>query len=187
MSNPVDQTPRIAPLMPPYEPDMQLLFDKLMPPGQDPLFLFRTIGRNQRVLGRVMAGGLLDRGTLTLRQREVMILRTCANCGCEYEWGVHVSIFANAASLDREAITATLNRGRLPGEDGVILQLADHLHDHAMIDDALWPELKNAFSDEQLIELIMLAGFYHSISYIANGLRIEREPMAARFGDYQER
>jgi alkylhydroperoxidase family enzyme len=187
MSNTTEMEPRIAPLMPPYSSDLQQLFDKVMPPGQDPLILFRTIGRNQRVLSRVMAGGLLDRGTLTLRQRELMILRTCANCGCEYEWGVHVTIFAQAATLVHADITATLSRGTLPGEDGAIFKLADHLHDHAMIDDELWMELKSYFSNEQLIELMMLAGFYHSISYIANGLRIDQEPMAARFGDYQER
>ncbi len=187
MNNPADVTQRIAPLSAPYAPDMQLLFDKVMPPGQDPLILFRTIGHNPRVLSRVMAGGLLDRGTLTLRQRELMILRTCANCGCDYEWGVHVSLFAQAAGLSRADIAATLNRGTLPGEDGAILHLADQLHDHAQIDDAAWTELKRFFSGEQVIELTMLAGFYHSISYLANGLEIAREPHAARMADYQDR
>ena len=147
MNNKDDVTPRIAPLCPPYTPEMQQLFDKVMPAGQDPLILFRTIGQNPRVLSRVMAGGLLDRGTLTLRQRELMILRTCANCGCDYEWGVHVSIFASAAGLDRADISATLNSGQLSGEDGAILHLADQLHDHAQIDDAVWAELKCWFSD----------------------------------------
>jgi alkylhydroperoxidase family enzyme len=187
MSNMTDLPARIPPLSPPYAPEMQLLFDKVMPAGQDPLILFRTIGHNPRVLGRVMAGGLLDRGTLTLRQRELMILRSCANCRCEYEWGVHVSIFAQAAGLDRGDVIATLDRGQLPGEDGAILTLADHLHDIAAIDDAFWVTLKNFFSDEQVIELMLLAGFYHSISYIANGLRIDREPASARFADYQVR
>ena len=69
--------PRIAPLDPPYPDDVQSAFDKLMR-GAPPLLLFRTVARNPRVLQRMMAGGLLDRGSIPLRSRELMILRTCA-------------------------------------------------------------------------------------------------------------
>jgi hypothetical protein len=61
-----------------------------MPEGVPPLLLFRTLAVNERVFHRVMAGGLLDRGSLTLRERELVIDRTCFRCGSEYEWGVHV-------------------------------------------------------------------------------------------------
>jgi hypothetical protein len=77
---------RIAPLNPPYTPDIQAAFDAIMPAGVDPLLLFRTLAVNTRVYERFRAGGLLDRGLLTLRQREIVIDRTCALNGCEYEW-----------------------------------------------------------------------------------------------------
>ncbi len=83
---------RIAPIDPPYPPEVQAEFDKLMR-GAPPLLLFRTVARNPRVLQRMMAGGLLDRGSISLRSRELMILRTCARCGAEYEWGVHIATF----------------------------------------------------------------------------------------------
>ena len=41
--------PRIAPIDPPYPPDVQAEFDKLMR-GAPPLLLFRTVARNPRVL-----------------------------------------------------------------------------------------------------------------------------------------
>src|SRR5204863_2136404 len=85
-------TPRIAPIEPPYRPEVQAEFDKLMR-GAPPLLLFRTVARNPRVLQRMMAGSLLDRGSISLRSRELMILRTCARCGAEYEWGVHIATF----------------------------------------------------------------------------------------------
>src|SRR5215472_16304917 len=68
--------PRIAPIEPPYPPPMQAEFDKLMR-GAPPLLLFRTVAHNPRVLQRMMAGGLLDRGSISLRSPELMILRTC--------------------------------------------------------------------------------------------------------------
>ena len=69
---------RVAPLNPPYTPDIQAAFDAIMPAGVDPLVLFRTLAVNARVYERFRAGGLLDRGLLTLRQREIVIDRTCA-------------------------------------------------------------------------------------------------------------
>ena len=47
---------------------------------------------------------LLDPGPLTLRDRELAIDRTCALAGNEYEWGVHVTIFAAAAKLTPEEV-----------------------------------------------------------------------------------
>src|SRR5712692_11673573 len=88
--------PRIAPIDPPYPSDIQAEFDKLMR-GAPPLLLFRTVARNPRVLQRMMAGSLLDRGSISLRSRELMILRTCARCGAEYEWGVHIASFGAKA------------------------------------------------------------------------------------------
>ena len=90
--------PRIAPLEPPYPEPVQAALDRIMPKGVPPLALFRTLARNERVFLRVMADGLLDRGSITLREREIVIDRTCARCGSEYEWGVHVAFFAERAA-----------------------------------------------------------------------------------------
>ena len=91
--------PRIAPLDAPYPPAVQASFDKIMPAGVDPLLLFRTLAVNERVYQRFTAGGLLDRGLLTLRQREIVIDRVCALNRCEYEWGVHIAFFAAKVKL----------------------------------------------------------------------------------------
>src|SRR5882724_12455350 len=85
---------RISPAEPPYAPDMEETLARLMPPGVAPLLLFRTMARDPRLFRRFMAGGLLDKGSLTLREREIAIDRTCARCGAEYEWGVHIAFFA---------------------------------------------------------------------------------------------
>ena len=45
--------------------------------------------------------GCSIRGPLSLRQREIVIDRTCALNRCEYEWGVHVAVFAGAGETHR--------------------------------------------------------------------------------------
>ena len=76
--------------------------------GAPPLVLFRVMAGHARAWEKFRAGGLLDRGPLSLREREIVIDRTCALNGCEYEWGVHVAAFAEAAHLTDEQVRATV-------------------------------------------------------------------------------
>lgn len=75
-----------------------------MPKGVPPLVLFRTLAVNERVFLGLMASRLLDRGSITLREREIVIDRTCARCGSEYEWGVHVTFFGERVGFTEEQI-----------------------------------------------------------------------------------
>jgi alkylhydroperoxidase family enzyme len=174
---------RIAPIDPPYSAEVQTAFDVVMR-GAPPLKLFRTVAHNPRVLQRMMAGGLLDRGSIPIRLRELVILRATALCGAEYEWGVHVAAFADKAGLTAAEWAATAT-GADPGswsvEDRLALELVEQLHAAFKVDDALWTRLAATFSDEQLVELVMLAGQYHGIAMLVNALRVEREPGAPRF------
>jgi len=177
-------TPRIAPVDPPYPPAMQEDFDKLMR-GAPPLLLFRTVARNPRVLQRMMAGGLLDRGSISLRSRELMILRTCGRCGAEYEWGVHVAIYGGKAEWTPAQLRSTVHGGAdeacWSAEDRLVLRLADQLHETNHVDDDLWTEASAQFTAEQLVELIMLAGLYHAVSYMINATGVQHEAFAPRF------
>jgi alkylhydroperoxidase family enzyme len=175
---------RVEPLTSPYPPEIQEIFDKIMPPGVPPLTLFTTLARFPRVYDRMRAGSLLDRGPVSLRHREIVIDRTCARCGCAYEWGVHVAFFADRAKLTPEQVKATY-RGDAADpawseDERLLIRLVDELHDAAAISDQLWSALSAAFRMEEILEFIALVGFYHTISFFANGLRLRPEPFAAR-------
>jgi alkylhydroperoxidase family enzyme len=176
--------PRIAPIEPPYPADVQADFDKMMR-GAPPLNLFRTVARNPRVLQRMMAGGLLDRGSISLRTRELMILRTCARCGAEYEWGVHVASFGEKTQWTREQLYSSVHGGAddpcWPHEDQLVLKIADDIHDTNSVGSDLWQSASEHFSAEQLVELIMLAGLYHAVSFMVNACGVQHEPFAPRF------
>ena len=177
--------PRIAAAEPPFAPDIKDALDRIMPPGVPPLTLFTTVARNPRVFARMMAGGLLDKGSLTLREREIMIDRTCARCGSEYEWGVHVAMFGEKAGLTPEQLAATVldsaGDAGWSARDRLVLRTADELHEASSLSDGLWRELRAEFDEEQILELIAIAGFYHTISYLTNALQIPLESYAARF------
>lgn len=177
--------PRIAPLDPPYADDIAAGFARVMPPGREPLNLFRTLARNPRVLGRLFAGGLLDRGELTLAEREIVILRACARAGGEYEWGVHVAFFAARAGLSDRVVAATVSGAAddpaFAPDQRLLVGLVDALHQAADIDDGLWAALAARWSEPVLIELVMLAGQYRMISGLCRALRLDLEPDAARF------
>ncbi|MGO8918940.1 MAG: carboxymuconolactone decarboxylase family protein [Stellaceae bacterium] len=178
-------TARIAPLAPPYPAEIQAALDRIMPPRVPPLGLFTTLARDARLFERFRQGGLLDKGHVTLRQREIVIDRITALSGSEYEWGVHIAFFARRAGLD-EAQQRSLVRGSgddpcWSPQDRLLLFACDALHARSDLDDALWHELRAAFSEEALIEILMLAGFYRTVSYLTNALRLPLESYAARF------
>jgi alkylhydroperoxidase family enzyme len=176
---------RLAPLTEPFPSDAGAVLEKMRFGRPTPLALFRTIAHNPRVLDRIRQGGLLDKGSLSLRQRELMILRTCALCGAEYEWGVHVKIFQPHTGMGDAQIADTVrtpaDAGLWQEDENAILALADALHVTARLDDRLHARLKRSFSDAQLVELVVLAGFYHTISFVIGAFAIDNEPDAPGF------
>ena len=175
-------TPRVAPVAPPFPSELQAIFDRIMPPGVPPLSLFTTLARVPRTYERFRAGSLLDRGPLSLRHREIVIDRTCARCGCAYEWGVHVAFFADRVNLTPEQVRATVHGDADWSDDErLLIRLVDELHDTSRISDELWGALTRAFTTEQVFEAIALVGFYHTVSYFANGFRLAPESYAAPF------
>jgi 4-carboxymuconolactone decarboxylase len=180
-------SPRIHPLEPPYPDPVGETLRRMMPPEVEPLKLFRTVAWNEHVLERFRTTGayLLNFGKLEPIEREIVLHRTCARCGCEYEWGVHAAVFARQVGLSEAQLEATVsadaNDPAWSPRQSLLVQLADELHDSAMVSDGLWEELARAWDPPELIELIAIAGFYHLISFTANAARIEREPFAERF------
>ena len=176
---------RLAPLDPPYEPEIADSLRRLMG-GVDaePLRLFRTIARNPVMLDRFrqIGSSLLSFGTLPAADRETVIHRTTARCGAAYEWGVHAVAFAGPLGLGDEWLQATWSGA--PDDMGderhaLLMRACDELHDDATLTDATWAALRERYTDAQLVELVCLAGFYHLVSFACRAFAIEPEAWAA--------
>jgi alkylhydroperoxidase family enzyme len=187
---PPTSQPRIRPLEPPYAPAVEAALQAMMPRSApvEPLGLFRTFVRAPAMADAMMALGRFVLGrelALDVHDRELVIHRVCARCRCEYEWGVHATFFGPRAGLGAAQLDATVtdgpNAATWSERDALLVRLVDELHDTATVSDALWAQLAATWSDEQLLELLLLAGRYHAIAYLANGARVELEPWAARF------
>jgi len=183
--------PRLSPLEPPYEPEVEARLSAMMPPGTPPIGLFRTFVKNMPMAAAMDGWGryeLSKRLSLSLRDREIVIDRTTARCGCEYEWGVHVAFFAERTGLTPGQLTSlTYGDARDPcwehERDRLLIEAADALHDTADVDGGLWPRLAAEFTETQLLDLFLLCGWYHAISFAANAARVPLEPAAPRFAD----
>jgi alkylhydroperoxidase family enzyme len=175
---------RLAPLSPPYAPDIAEQFDKVMR-GAPPLLLFRVMAGQPRAWEKFRGGSLLDRGPLSLREREIVIDRTTALNRCEYEWGVHVTAFAKAANLTDEQVRATvLDKADAPcwsEAEQAMLAVVDALHLRSTLSEAEFAALKAHYEQAQILEIIQLCGFYRTVSYLCNALALPLEANAARF------
>src|SRR5688572_21826563 len=125
--------PRIPPLEPPYAAQVQAFLDRWMAPApeREPLTLFRTLATHAELASRmgVVGGLILGKPLVDPREREIVILRTTARCGAEYEWGVHAVIFGAPLGFSDRQLAATV-RGA-PGDaawserDALLLRLSD--------------------------------------------------------------
>lgn len=183
--------PRIGPVQPPYESDTALRLEKMMPPGVPPILLFRTFVKNIAMAEAMGTWGGYELGkrlSLSIRDREIVINRTCARCDCEYEWGVHVGFFAHRVGLTPDQVTSLTHGASTDPcwsiqRERVLINVADALHDLSRIDDGLWEQLSGELTEAEILDLLMLCGWYHAISFAANGSEVALENGAPRFAD----
>lgn len=186
---PGQPVPRIAPIEPPYDPQTADFLRKWMPPNSpfEPLALFRTLAVHPELMNRMrpLGAGLLGHGLISPREREIVIHRTCARTGAEYEWGVHAVAFGKPLGLDDAQLAATVTGDAADpawsARDALLIRLADELCDTATLSDALWAALAEHWSPPQLLELIVLVGWYRLLAGVINGAGVVREAWAARF------
>ena len=183
--------PRISPVQPPYTSDVANWLEKMMPPGVPPILLFRTFVKNIAMADAMGTWGgyeLSKRLSLSMRDREIVIDRTCARCNCEYEWGVHVAFFADRIGLTPDQVTSLTHGASTDPcwsdkRERVLIDVADALHDGSRIDDGLWKQLSAELTEAEILDVLMLCGWYHAISFAANSAEVALENRAPRFTD----
>ncbi|OWY61674.1 carboxymuconolactone decarboxylase [cyanobacterium TDX16] len=182
-------TARIPPLEPPFRPEVAERLEAMMPAGVPPIALFRTFARNLPMTEAMGGWGSYELSrslSLSLRQRELVIDRVTARCGAEYEWGVHVAFFAAKAGLTEAQVTSLAHGS--PADpcwddeaERTLLEVVDALHDTSDVPDALWARAAAVLDEAQLLDLLLLAGWYHAISYVCVAARVPLEHGAPTF------
>ncbi|WBQ04365.1 carboxymuconolactone decarboxylase family protein [Kribbella sp. CA-293567] len=175
------------PIEPPYEPRIADLLRKFMPADADiePLALFRLFALHPDLADRIrpFASGLLNHGLLPARDREIVIARTTAVCGAEYEWGVHAVFFAGSSGLSRADydLLAGDRTDGLAGPDRLLVTAVEELLDMATLSRPTRSKLVGRYSVAEVLELILLVGWYRSIATLVNATALPAEKWAAHF------
>jgi alkylhydroperoxidase family enzyme len=177
---------RLAPLESPFTDEVSTTLRRLMG-GRDevkPLALFRTLAHHDALLERFRQVGsaLLSFGRIDPADREAVIHRTTARCGAAYEWGVHAALFAPAIDASDEWLRATWHGAAddpaFTSRQALLVAMCDELHDTATLSDPTWTALRTSYADDELVELVCLAGFYHLVSFACGAFKVEAEPWA---------
>ena len=168
--------PRVDLAEPPHDDDTAAALAALGPP----IALFRAFARRPDRARAIHGWGsyyLSRRCALSVRHREMVIDRTTALCGAEYEWGIHVAHFATKAALT-DAQVRSLTTGTAADacwtdpDDRTVLTAVDALHARNDLTDDEWAALTAAAGPDGAIDLILICGWYHAISYEARDARL---------------
>lgn len=131
-----------------------------------------TLGHNRSMSKAIQqfAAAVLGDGTVSRRQREMVILRMGWNCQAIYEFGQH-SLFGREAGLtDPEiyALTRPLATWDWAPADLAALHLTDDVYADDCVSDPTWAEVIQHFDESQIIELLVSIGYYRMVSSILN-------------------
>lgn len=129
--------------------------------------VYTTLVRHTDLFADLLPFGqrLLEKSTLELRDRELLILRVAWRCGAAYVWAHHEKAVNDA---DLAALVDDAARE-------VLLRAADELVAGHRVSDEVWRELSERYSTEQLIEICLLAGQYVMLAGALNSLGVQLE------------
>ncbi|HEX2592407.1 MAG TPA: carboxymuconolactone decarboxylase family protein [Rhizomicrobium sp.] len=136
--------------------------------------VFRTVVRYPELMKRWLpfVNHVLLKSALSLRQREILILRTGWLCRSEYEWAQHVRGGKRAGLSDADIACIMAGDG-LSGDEDLLLCAADELHRDNRIGASTWAALSQMFSEQQLMDIVFAVGQYTMVSMVLNTLGIE--------------
>lgn len=172
----MSERPRIPPVSDPPDSVQELLAGTLRRDGK-PLHVFATLAHHPALLKQFnrLGGTLLNRGLVPAREREIVILRVGYRARAVYEFGQHTVIGRQAGLTDDEI--AALARGDVDGvfpeHERDLVDFADELSATDDVSDDMWQRLTRRWSEAELVELLVLAGFYRLVSGFLNGARVQ--------------
>ena len=129
---------------------------------------FRVMLHSSRAAGAAaeLLRTLMFHNTVNARTRELVILRNGWRTKSEYEFCQHVRVARDLKMSDEEILGV-----RDPGNcrvyseiDRTVIRMADELLDNSDVSAKTWGVLQDSFSNEELVELLLVAGFWRMIA-----------------------
>jgi 4-carboxymuconolactone decarboxylase len=142
--------------------------------GRD-LNIFRVMMNHPKLTRRwtVFAGHVLQKQTVPLRERELLILRIGWLNQAEYEWAQHVEIAKRSGINEAEIERVKAGPGAgWSAHEAALLQAADDLFEHSVVSDETWAALASRYSTEQMMDVVFTVGQYNLVSWALNSFGV---------------
>lgn len=168
--------PRIEPITE-YGGELEEILSTALTHDGKPLNIFGTLAHHPKLLKRfnLLGGFLLNKGLVPARERELVILRVGANARAEYEFGQHTLIGLDCGLTQGEIEALVRDPATHEWSDGdrALIALADDLHADDCVSDTTWEQLAATWTDAELAELLVVAGFYRLVSGFLNSTGVQ--------------
>ncbi|MGI9611719.1 MAG: carboxymuconolactone decarboxylase family protein [Acidimicrobiales bacterium] len=134
----------------------------------------------------VLGAGFLGHNEMSTRDREIVIDRVTGKHGAQHEWGLHATIFGPGVGLSEEQLDSTVtgpadSPDLWDADELRLLAAVEELTDTADLGDESWAFLRERYDDQQLVEFIVLVGWYRTVSSMCNVLQIAAHPECRPF------
>lgn len=113
--------------------------------------------------------------TISVRDREIVILRIGFLCQAEYEWAQHVRLARKEGISEDEInqIKAGPEADGITEKDALLLRATDELHKNAKISDEVWQGLTTYYNTQQMMDLVFAVGNYNLVSMALNSFGVQ--------------
>ena len=172
---------------PPWDDKVREQMDKVDLGPLSPQNFLRVLAHHPRLMGNVVAlgGTLMYKGSLSERQRELVIFRVAVRTRCDYEWAVHRALFAERCGLTDAQLEAVRHgppdAACWAEDERLLLAAVDELHHASTISGPTWEAMAARWTPAQLLEIIVLVGHYHLVAFFMNATGAPPEAGARHF------
>ena len=184
---------RLPLVQPPYPPEAEKAIGSTVFKGLSPLNLRLSLANHPKLASafQAMSHVVLFQGAVPEREREIAIIRTGALTRSEYEWGMHVSIYAGKCDLhEAQVMELTCRKSWRDLSDALwqpserlIVRMVDELHHYSTVADETWQQMNAQWPKEQVMELLFASSFYHMAAFFLNTAAVPLEDGSRRFPD----
>jgi alkylhydroperoxidase family enzyme len=147
--------------------------------------LFTMLANAPALAGPVLRLGeaILTKSDLDVVLRELAILHVARVTGTEYEWVQHQEM-ARLAGVDEQKIRAVergeIADGRFERRELLTLQLVGHLLEDGTPPAELVNDVESELGRAQLIELLIITGFYAMLGGIMRAVRLDLDSVVEK-------
>jgi alkylhydroperoxidase family enzyme len=123
----------------------------------------------------VFATHIMFKNSLSIRDRELLILRIgwLTKSGYEYSQHVRIALENGFTEADIERVKNGSGAEGWDEKEGALVKAAEELRDDSFISDATWTTLSKHFSTENMADIIFTVGNYNMLAMALNSFGVQ--------------